>query len=359
MILFLPFLQMKSGHHQAAEALAAKLEERYPEESIEKIDILHYTFPRLERVVTAAYLKWIHYSPASYNRFFEKQFHRQQYVFKPFEPFEKKMLHALYTLILAKNPHYIICTHSFPSRLVGLLKRQYGLEVPLINVYTDFFVDSVWEKQLATLHMVPSTECAVELMEDYKIQPQQILVSGIPVHPRITKSVHKTLSKQPHVLIAGGNLGLIDKHLITQLQNSTMRFSILCGDNKKLYELVTSWNLPNVQPLPYITSRDEMNALYDKVDAVLSKPGGVTVSEALMKRLPFFSNYALPGQERLNLDYLTRHHLVFEVSGSAMLQQIEETLQNEVRMAMFQQAVTTYQQQFGMLDIENMTKVAQ
>lgn len=170
MILFLPFLQMKSGHHQAAEALAAKIKERYPQESVEKIDILNYTFPRLERVVTATYLKWIHYSPASYHHFFEKQFHRQQYVFKPFEPFEKKMLQTLYALILVKKPQYIICTHSFPSRLVGLLKRQYGLTVPLINVYTDFFVDSVWEKQLADLHMVPSTECAVELMQDYGVQ---------------------------------------------------------------------------------------------------------------------------------------------------------------------------------------------
>jgi len=172
------------------------------------------------------------------------------------------------------------------------------------------------------------------------------------VHPRIVKTIARTVSQQPHILIAGGNLGLIDKHVITQLQNSTMRFSILCGDNKKLYDVITSWHLPNVEPLRYITSRDEMNALYDKVDALLSKPGGVTVSEALMKKLPLFSNYALPGQERLNLTYLTQHNLIFEVSGPNMLQQIQEVLENSEQMLRFQQAVQTYYQQLGILNTE-------
>lgn len=47
-----------------------------------------------------------------------------------------------------------------------------------------------------------------------------------------------------------------------------------------------------------------MNQLYNKADAILTKPGGVTISEALQKKLPILVHTSLPGQEEINLDYL-------------------------------------------------------
>ena len=46
--------------------------------------------------------------------------------------------------------------------------------------------------------------------------------------------------------------------------------------------------LDHIKPLPYLSSRSEMNKLYEEVDAIVTKPGGVTISEALRKRLPIF-----------------------------------------------------------------------
>ena len=56
-----------------------------------------------------------------------------------------------------------------------------------------------------------------------------------------------------------------------------------------------------------------MNKLYDQVDAIITKPGGVTVSEALRKRLPIFVHSTLPGQEQINLHVLKSQKLVFEL----------------------------------------------
>lgn len=53
-----------------------------------------------------------------------------------------------------------------------------------------------------------------------------------------------------------------------------------------------------------------MNQLYDAVDGIVSKPGGVTMTECLWKGIPIFVYEALPGQEEFNLRYLSRKGLV-------------------------------------------------
>ena len=62
-----------------------------------------------------------------------------------------------------------------------------------------------------------------------------------------------------------------------------------------------------------------MNKLYDQVDAIVTKPGGVTVSEALRKRLPIFVHSVLPGQEQINLQFLKSQKLVFELDPKKVI----------------------------------------
>ncbi len=54
-----------------------------------------------------------------------------------------------------------------------------------------------------------------------------------------------------------------------------------------------------------------MNVLYEQAHAIITKPGGVTLSEALCKRLPIFTHSALPGQEEINKQYLLAKNLIF------------------------------------------------
>ncbi|WP_256218553.1 hypothetical protein [Bacillus sp. MUM 116] len=79
-----------------------------------------------------------------------------------------------------------------------------------------------------------------------------------------------------------------------------------------MYEEILSWNLAHIKPLAYISSRAEMNQLYDEMDAIVTKPGGVTISEVLQKRLPIFIPSVLPGQEQINHEYLKNKGMVFE-----------------------------------------------
>ncbi|ATP42120.1 hypothetical protein CSE16_20055 [Solibacillus sp. R5-41] len=351
MILILPFMQMKSGHHQVADALEAHIYQQNPHVSVEKIDIFHYTLPRLERIVSKCYLTWIQQYPNSYSRFYKKNFNANDYQVRLFQPFEYMMQQALEKIILEKQPEAIICTHSFPSHAASRLKQAGKTQVPIINAYTDFFTSGVWAKDGVDLHLAPSTHVAKHLMEQFHVAEEKIVISGIPIHPEIRPVTKRKVKHPLHILIAGGNSGLGNiKSLVNQccgLRNT--QFSVLCGNNRKLLQELQNLSLPNVTPLSYIESREQMNALYDQVDAIISKPGGVTVAEALSKKIPTFIESELPGQEQINMDYLVPAQLVFQTTDcDHSLLEVYSILNNETEMKKFERAIQMYEQDFDL-----------
>ncbi|MDR7237760.1 MGDG synthase family glycosyltransferase [Neobacillus drentensis] len=344
-ILFLPLLQMQSGHHQVAEALMDLLKNHTNVLSLKKIDLLSYTNKSLEKVITNGYLNWIRYAPETYNLAYKSFFYvppTKKHSFKWYEPlFLKKMEQ----LIAEEQPDLLVCTHGFPSYLLSKLKMKGKCDLPIINVYTDFFINSVWGREGIDLHLLPSQEVKAKLSR--KLPNQQLIVTGIPVHQEMTKTVtRKKHTNRLKILLSGGNSGLggILK-LAEELKLSTsLDFLILCGNNKKLYDEIHSWGLDHIKPLTYLSSRSEMNQLYEEVDAIISKPGGVTISEAIQKRLPIFVHSALPGQEKINLRYLKSQKLVFELSQTIPLEsQLLSVLTDQKKMNDWEHAIDSYQ----------------
>ncbi|WHY66317.1 galactosyldiacylglycerol synthase [Neobacillus sp. SuZ13] len=349
-ILFLPLLQMQSGHHQVAEALMDLLKNHTDDLTLKKIDLLSYTNKSLEKVITKGYLNWIRYAPDTYNLAYKSFFYvppTKKHSFKWYEPlFLKKMEQ----LIAEEKPDLLVCTHGFPSYLLSKLKMKGKCDIPIINVYTDFFINSVWGKEGIDLHFLPSQEIKERLSTKYQIPDQQMIVTGIPVHEEISKTVKRKQYKdgRPKILLSGGNSGL--GGLLKQAEelkcSSNLDFVVLCGKNKKLYDEILSWDLNHIKPLTYLTSRSEMNLLYEEVDAIVSKPGGVTISEAIRKRLPIFVHSALPGQEKINLQYLKRKKLVFELDHQSSLEkQLLSVLKDQNRMNNWEHAIDYYQQE--------------
>lgn len=345
-ILFLPLLRMQSGHHQVAEALMNMFQKHTEEFILKKIDLVSYTNESLEKMVTNSYLKWIRYAPGTYSLAYKNLFYvppTKDHICKWYQPiFIKKMEQ----LLAEEKPDLIVCTHGFPSYLLSQLKIKGKCNVPIINVYTDFFINNVWGKEGIDLHFLPSKEVKEQLLRNHQVPKHNLIVTGIPVHEEISKISYKSKSgDRPQILISGGNSGLGD---ISKLANELKKashydFLVLCGNNLKLYDEILSWNVDHIKGLPYISSRVEMNKLYDQVDAIITKPGGVTVSEALRKRLPIFVHAVLPGQEQINLHFLKSQKLVFELDQKKSLEkQVFSTLNNDKKMDRWHKAIESY-----------------
>jgi processive 1,2-diacylglycerol beta-glucosyltransferase len=345
-ILFLPLLQMQSGHHQVAEALMDLLKNHTDDFTFKKIDLLSYTNKSLEKVITNGYLNWIRYAPETYNLAYKSFFYVPPTKKNSFKWYEPLFLKKMEQLIAEEKPDLLVCTHGFPSYLLSKLKMKGKCDLPIINVYTDFFINSVWGREGIDYHLLPSQEVKAKLSR--KVLNQQLIVTGIPVHQEMTKTfTRKKHTNRLKILLSGGNSGLggILKLAEELKQSTNLDFLILCGNNKKLYNEIHSWDLEHIKPLRYLSSRLEMNQLYEEVDAIISKPGGVTISEAIQKKLPIFVHSALPGQEKINLRYLKSQNLVFELNLTTPLEsQLLRVLTDQKKMNGWEYAIDSYQQ---------------
>lgn len=312
---------MPSGHHQVADTIASYIQKRNPTITCKKIDLLSRWNPIVESVVTQVYLEWIHYFPKSYAKAYRHMAHstKSQRSYKYYEIlFMKKMKQIL----LEEKPDLIICTHGFPSYILSKLKMKNESLAPIINVYTDFFINDVWGKKGIDYHFVPNHKVKKDLIQQNDLSEEQIYVTGIPTAEQIEESLRtKKINTNYRILVSGGSVGLgnITDLMKQQKNDSKIEYLVLCGKNEHLFRKLEKLNSANIHPLPYINSREEMNHLYDEVDAIVTKPGGVTISEALKKRLPIFIHSALPGQEEINLTKLKELKLVYELEQNQSL----------------------------------------
>jgi UDP-N-acetylglucosamine:LPS N-acetylglucosamine transferase len=308
-VLLMPFLRMPSGHHQVADALMEYIRQTDPSIVCEKADILSYSIGNLESVISGLYMKWIHWFPGTYSWVYKNMSLRSMDKEKRFYLYEFLFLTYMYRLILEKQPDLLICTHCLPSYIANRLKKLGLLSIPVINVYTDFFINNVWRIKETDFHFV-SDRNMKEWLISRGVPEKRIFVTGIPVHPTFTHSNQAHIKPDSFitVLITGGSLGagLLETFIKKTKPGGKVRYKVLCGKNKNLYDDLLRLNHPLITPLPYIQSKEEMNNLYNDIDVIVTKPGGVTISECIHKEIPILVYHTLPGQEEINLQHLKR-----------------------------------------------------
>lgn len=344
-ILIFPLLRMPSGHHQVADTIAGYLQKRDSTILCKKIDLISAWNTMVESIVTNTYLEWIHYFPKNYAWVY-KQMAYQSDSGRSYKYYDFLFLKKMKQIIADEKPDLIVCTHGFPSYFLSKLKSKGQCPIPVINVYTDFFINDVWGREGIDYHFAPNQAVKNNLMKINGISENQILVTGIPTDEHFEQKLTPLKNHQKlQVLVSGGSVGLGDiaDLLGNQRKESEVEYYVLCGKNKKLYQKIKSLHSQNIHPLPYISSREKMNELYSKVDAIITKPGGVTVSEALKKGLPIFIHSALPGQEEINLKLLKELNLVQILKESLPLDdQLLNYFKDEAKIDQFQSSIQAY-----------------
>lgn len=351
-ILFFPLLKsMPSGHHQVADAICESIEANSGEIAYKKVDILSEWNSGVEGGLVKAYLQWIRHFPETYAWTYRKFAYRSK-TERPHKAYEMLFMKTVKEILAREKPDLIVCTHGFPSLFINRLKEEGHCEVPALNIYTDFFINDVWGCSHIEYHFVPSQAIKNELSSKYSIDKGNIFISGIPISRKFEAgdgNDDKNAAPPYRILMTGGSFGLgnISELLDSGQEKLDCRVRVLCGANKELYDDIQQLGGDFVEAFPYISSKEEMNGLYDWADAIISKPGGVTVSEALRKQIPIFISSALPGQEQVNLQVLDGMGLVFVVpEGDDALAFTCRTLDDKEQMQRYRNGVVRYAESF-------------
>lgn len=259
--------------------------------------------------------------------------------FKPLRPLirsARRMInfingHKLYSFIRKEKPDCIVATHFFATEIISNLKMSKLYDGKLITCVTDYGVHDFWISSQVDIYVVASEYTKNELI-DKGIQAERIRVLGIPVQEKFTKRMERREAAEKigikedlfTVLIIGGGLGVGPiPQMVETIAGTSEPFQLIvvCGKNegllRRIEEIAKNSKIP-VKPYGFT---DKVNELMDASDVMISKPGGLSISEAMVKGVPVIVNTFIPGQEENNLMFLEKHGVGIGVKT------VEETLE--------------------------------
>lgn len=218
----------------------------------------------------------------------------------------------LFKLIKTENPDIILLTHPFAVNIMGSLKRN-GLSTPVISIVTDFKAHATYlDKNIDAFITASENTCADMALRG--IDKNKLFPLGIPVKDEFLMHQDdiKNIKSDDYfnILLMGGSMGLknisyVLRELLTN-QNK-LRITVVCGKNEKLKkDLLMEYNYSiKNKKLHILGFSKDVNSLMEYSDLIISKPGGLTVTEAIAKHLPILIPFAIPGQETQNVEFLT------------------------------------------------------
>jgi len=310
-ILFL-YVSASSGHQRAADAIREALTLVVPTWETVGVDSFTYTYPTVGPLISRTYLEILHRTPALWDFIYDN----------PDVEMATREVRDLLNLVSARklkklvsrhNASAIVCTQAAPCSVFAAEKRRGKLSIPLIAVITDFAVHSYWVYKEVDLYCVPSEEVRKTLVRQ-GISSSRIAVTGIPISPVFLQHVPKervraSLKLDPHrttVLMMGGSQGMGPlQELIGDLLPLDAQILVLTGLNRELFRTLSKYykREKRVRVLGFTKT---VHRLMDAADLLITKPGGLTSSEALAKGLPMVISNPIPGQEERNAAYLIR-----------------------------------------------------
>ena len=296
------------GHNSAACAVAKTLESRGCCAKV--LDVLKLKDEALSKHISHLYAGVTVHTP----HLFHGLYRIGQRVSSPGGRSPIYRLNTLYAARLLEEiwrfqPDAIICTHIFSAQAVTNLRECYGLDLPAAGVATDYTCIPFWEESSLDRYIIPSPALEGEFITR-GVPADRLVPAGIPVLPEFLKQIPKNEARRAlgltaaHIfLVMGGSMGYgsIDR-LASALTESVpdSQVVLLCGSNERLLHRVA--RTEKIIPLRYT---DRVSALMDAADVVLTKPGGLSSTEAIAKRRPLVLTQPIPGCEQKNAEFLS------------------------------------------------------
>ncbi|EEH99251.1 glycosyltransferase [Clostridium tertium] len=215
-------------------------------------------------------------------------------------------------LINSISPDIILVTHPFAVNIMGSLKRK-GLNKPVIVIVTDFKAHSTYIDKNIDAYITASENTKDDLAKR-GIDSRRIFTFGIPVKDEFleNKSDIKATKNDDYfnILLMSGSMGLKNiSYVLKELLNNSnkLRITVVCGKNEKLKEDLLKEYKHSIKDkkLHILGFSKDVDSLMEYSDLIISKPGGLTVTEAISKNLPLLIPFAIPGQETQNVEFLT------------------------------------------------------
>lgn len=211
----------------------------------------------------------------------------------------------------------VLCTHVFAGMMLAACRCDENVHTAIVE--TDYTVSPGSACCFLDRHFVPDA-CFVPRLAAQGVPMERIVASGIPVHQRFYAAVppeeaRVRLDLPPrhrHLVLMCGSMGggpmeELTAALVPELP-PRQELTVVCGSRASLRHALEKRYAPD--PRVHITGRtEEVSLLLDSADVLLTKPGGITTSEAAVKGVPMVLLDTVGGCESHNARYFVRRGL--------------------------------------------------
>lgn len=313
------------GHLITAKALMEVFLKKYPEIEIKSINTFDFLYGTLRHGYPCIYNHVVANAPSFFRIFYNS--YNNKLIQKILEIvtlfFFKKS--QFVSFIKDFSPDFILATNPLPLQLASLIKEKNMVDILSGNVCTDFGFHSAWYCPDVNYYFIANEEIKKSLL-DHKVNLDKIKITGIPVRqifnqPLDRQKILKGLnlnSSQPVALIIGGQLKY--KELLRVIfgikeKNNLVQFIVIAGRDKKLQKKLENSELKKNASVRVFGLVNDLERFMTIGDLALSKAGGSTTAECLVKSLPMIVYKTIPGQEEDNVNYLIDNNAGIKVEN--------------------------------------------
>jgi 1,2-diacylglycerol 3-beta-galactosyltransferase len=308
------YAQAGFGHRSAAQAIATALQESYGERVVVEV-VNPMDSPRTPAPIRNAqndYDQFVRQMPDLYKFTYDlsdttisaRVMERVMTV---------TLFESVRDIIKRFQPDAIVTTYQnylYPLDAQFLISRKH---IPLITVVTDLtLVHRLWFDAISDWTLVP-TDAVRNQAIDLGLDAERVRVTGIAVHPRLATDVGDRdelcaefgwRSDRVTVLAVGSKRvpHLLDTLNVLNHSGLPLQLIAIAGGDTETYDALraTDWHVP-----AYIYNYvDNLQVMIRAADCMVTKAGGLIVSESLAAGLPILLVDVIEGQETGNARYV-------------------------------------------------------
>lgn len=342
------------GHNAAAYALQEEWESRGGYATV--MDPYTLVSGALGRTIGNIYIRLVQKLPKLFGAVYQiGNAYRRLPFHSPVYMAHRGLEEPMWEYLQAHPCDVIITTHLFPGIILARLKARGVMLPPTIFVATDYTCIPFTEETDSDYYVIPSPD----LVEEFASHGlSNLMPFGIPVHQAFRQGTAQAESEREtnreaalarlnlpsdrkYLLLAGGSMGAGNlRKQIAALQdylykNPSYVLIVICGSNETLYKrLMEQYGQnPQIQLLSYTSQFADYMAA---AEILLSKPGGITSTEAAAYGIPLIHTSPIPGCETRNARFYASRNMSIQAAPAQMSDAVERLSQADIANQMIQ-----------------------
>ena len=209
----------------------------------------------------------------------------------------------------------VVCVHVIPAMMMTALKQAWSACPVFCFVATDYTCSPTVGACTPDICVIPHQELADEFVS-CGIARDTLLPAGIPVRSAFREHGDRAAARKAlglpetgrHIVLMSGSIGCgpmgdVAEDLDMRMADGDFA-TVLCGSNKQMRYALELRRLYRVEAMGFTT---QVQLYMDSADVLVSKPGGISITEAGTRGVPLLLADMVGGCETRNEAFFTAH----------------------------------------------------